>query len=358
MSNKVKEKKVKLTKEEKEKLKKAKKKENKEFKKLRKQNKNKKLNRKEKRLIKQEKAKRKLQKKEKKINKKKRNFDLNTWIGGLFVGIANIIPGVSGGTMLVIFNLFDKLAYSISDVFKKRTTTRKESILFILKVLISCAIGIIVFAKILGYTLKNFEAETIMCFMGMILFSIPFIVKEEFKGEKFNIIFFLIGVLIIGSIQYFKSISGVNSVDSTMNITHFLVMFGLGLIAGACMVFPGISGSMILLVIGKYELIRSYIDKLTKFDFESIVSLAVLGVGAIVGIVLSAKGTNFLLKKYRGKIVSLILGFIIASAVILPFNLETEIKFTTMKTCVLLIWFTIGGMIIYYINRLRSKKND
>ena len=350
--------KVKLTKEEKEKLKEKKKREKKEFKKLRKQNKNKKLNRKEKRLIEQEKERRKLAKKEEKKNKKKKSFDLSTWIGGLFVGIANIIPGVSGGTMLVIFNLFDKLTYSISDVFKKGTTTRKQSIIFILKVLISSAIGIILFAKILGYTLKNYEAETIMCFMGLILFSVPMIFKEELKGEKFNIIFFLIGILIIGAIQYFKLNAGGNSVDSTLNITHFLVMFGLGLIAGATMVFPGISGSMILLVIGKYELIRSYVDKLTKFDFESIVSLAVLGVGAIVGIIISAKGTNFLLRKYRGKVVSLILGFIIASALILPFNMETEVKFTTMKTCVLLIWFTIGGMIIYYLNRLRTKKND
>ena len=123
--------KVKLTKEEKEKLKEKKKREKKEFKKLRKQNKNKKLNRKEKRIIEQEKERRKLAKKEKKKNKKKKSFDLSTWIGGLFVGIANIIPGVSGGTMLVIFNLFDKLTYSISDVFKKGTTTRKQSIIFI-----------------------------------------------------------------------------------------------------------------------------------------------------------------------------------------------------------------------------------
>lgn len=350
--------KVKLTKEEKELIKKERKQSNKEFKKLRKENKNKKLNRKEKRIIKQEKQKRKLAKKEKKENKKKLNLDFNAIIGGLFVGIANIIPGVSGGTMLVIFGLFDKLTYAVSDVFKKSTTTRKQSIIFILKVMISCLIGIVVFAKILGFTLANYEGETILCFMGLILFSVPYIYKDELKGEKFNILFFLIGFGFIIGLQYLKSQGYIaNSTDSSINIVNSLILFGLGLIAGMTMVFPGVSGSMVMLVLGKYELIRSFIDKLTSFDTNSIISLCILGVGAVIGIVLSAKVTSSLLKNHRGKTVSLILGFIIASALILPFNLETDIKFTTIKTCSLLVWFTIGGMIVYYINQLK-KKND
>ena len=351
--------KVKLTKEEKKKLKAKKKREKKEFKRLRKENKNKKLNRKEKRLLKQEKERIKLEKKEKRKVKKQSKFDIHSIIGGLFVGIANIIPGVSGGTMLVIFGLFDKLTYSVSDVFKKGTTTRKKSILFILKILISCLIGIVLFAKILGFTLTNYEGETILCFMGLILFSVPYVYKDELKGKKFNKLFFLIGFAFIIGLQYLKSQGFVsNSTESTLNFVHILIMFALGIIGGITMVFPGVSGSMVMLVLGKYELIRGYIDKLTSFDTTSIISLCALGVGALLGIVASAKLTSLLLQNHRSKTVSLILGFIVASALILPFNIETEIKFTTMKTCSLLIWFTLGGMIVYYINRLKSKKND
>ena len=288
--------------------------------------------------------------------KKKFNIDFNSIFGGMFVGIANIVPGVSGGTMLVIFNLFDKLTYAVSDIFKKKTDTRKQSIIFLFKVLLSAAIGIVLFAKLLGITLKYAEGETIFCFMGLILFSIPLIIKSELKGEKFNIIGFILGFLFIVGLQYLNSLNVNNSLDSSMNAGHFLTMSGLGIIGGATMIFPGVSGSMVLLVLGKYELVRSYIDKLTSFDLESFVSLCFFGIGVILGIVLSSKLTTFLLKKYKGKTISVILGFITASAFVLPFNLENPIEFTTMKICSLLIWFILGGVIIFYINRLQQKK--
>ena len=293
-----------------------------------------------------------------KKERKKINIDFNSIFGGMFVGIANIIPGISGGTMIVIFNLFDKLTYAVSDIFKRHTDTRKQSILLLVKVLLGAAIGIILFAKILGFTLKYYEAETIMCFMGLIMFSVPIIIKEELKGEKFNILFFIIGFAIIIGLEYLQKNTFNNNTNSTMNLIHFLTMIVLGIIGGATMIFPGISGSMVMLVLGKYELVRSYIDKLTSFDMEAIISLCFFGIGVIIGIVGSSKITSYLLKNHKGKTMSLIIGFIIASALILPFNLENHIKFTTMKICSLIIWFIIGGMIIYYINRLKTKENN
>ena len=319
--------------------------------------KKKKLSKKEKKKLKLQKIKEKEEKRlKKKKDKKKINIDFKSIVGGMFVGIANIIPGVSGGTMLVIFNLFDKLTYAVSDVFKRNTTTRKDSIKFLVKVLFGCAFGIIVFAKILGYTLENFEAETIFCFMGLILFSVPFIVKDELKNERFNIVGFIFGVLIILGLQYLQKNTLSNNVDTQMNVMHFIIMILLGIIGGATMIFPGISGSMVLLVLGKYELIRSYIDNLTSFDKEAIISLCFLGIGVIIGIVGSSKITNYLLRKHKGTTISVILGFIISSALILPFNIETHIKYTTIKTCSLLLWFVIGGLVIYYITRLQNNK--
>lgn len=298
-----------------------------------------------------------MKKKEKK-NKVKKKIDFNSIFGGMFVGIANIIPGVSGGTMLVIFNLFDRLMYAISDIFKKRTDTRKESIMLLLKVLISAGIGIILFAKLLGLSLKYIEAETIFWFMGLILFSVPIVIKQEMKGEKFNIPLFIIGFAFIISLQYLKMKNPSNDANITMNIVHFISLVIYGLISGATMIFPGVSGSMVLLVLGKYEMIRNYIDKLTSFDIESIISLCFFAIGVILGIILSAKLTSFLLKKYKGQTVSLILGFIIASALILPFNIETTFELSTMKICAILISFIFGGIIMYYINILQKKKEN
>ena len=306
---------------------------------------------------------REIKKEEKKIRKeekknKTKKFDLKPFFSGIAVGIANIIPGVSGGTMLVIFDQFEKLTNAVSDVFKRKTDTRKQSILYIFKILLGTGIGLVAFAKILGYTLEHFEAETIFWFMGLILFSIPLIVKKEMKGQNFSFIFFLIGILFICGLQYLhsKGITVSNSSDS--GIMNYVILVLLGLIGGASMIFPGISGSMVLLVLGKYEMVRGYIDKVTSLDISIYIKLAFLGIGVILGIVLSSKLLSNLLKKHKGSTVSLILGFIIASALILPMNLENEIVFTTEKICALIVCFVLGGIVIYYINQLEKNNSN
>ena len=299
----------------------------------------------------------KILKKEQRKNKESK-YSLKPLFGGIAVGIANIIPGVSGGTMLVIFDLFEKLTNSINDIFKKNTDTRKQSIIFVLKVLIGIAIGLVGFAKILGYTLNHMEAETIFFFVGLILFSVPIIIRNEMKNQKFNIIFFLIGILLIVILEYLniKGITG--KAGSVIGIIHYITLIGLGIIGGASMILPGISGSMVMLVLGKYEMVRGYIDKITSLDINIYIKLAVFAIGVLLGIVLSAKILSSLLKKHKGNTISLILGFVIASALILPLNLETPIKFTTEKTCGLLVSFILGGIIIFYLDKLEKKNSD
>ena len=297
----------------------------------------------------------------KSVKEKKNIFkklDLKPFFGGIAVGIANIIPGVSGGTMLVIFSLFEKLTNAISDLFKKETTTRKESFIFLLKIFIGAAIGIVAFAKVLGFTLSHIEAETIFWFMGLILFSVPIIIRNELKGEKFNIIFFLIGALIIGVLEYFNLHGGLANTGDDGSVISYLILAGLGAIGGISMIFPGISGSMVMLVLGKYEMIRSYIDKLTSLDINIYIKLAVFGIGAILGVIISSKVLSKVINKYRGKTVSLILGFIIASALILPLNLETKLVLSTEKICGLIVSFVLGGVLIYFLDKLEKKNSD
>ena len=304
-------------------------------------------------LKKEEKNKKKLEKR----NKEKR-FELRSFFGGIAVGIANIIPGVSGGTMMVIFGLFDKLAYSISDIFKRKTDTRKQSIIFVLKVLIGVAVGLVGFAKILGYTLDHMEAETIFWFMGLIIFSIPLIYNKEMKGEKFNIFYFLVGVAIIGILEYFNLHGGISKVTDDSGFMNMLILFGLGIVGGATMIFPGISGSMVMLVLGRYDLIRGYVADITKFDFNIYIKLGILAIGVLIGIVVSSKILTRLLKNHKGNTMSLILGFIIASAIILPMNLEGTLNLTTEKVCGLMVAFVLGGIVIYYLNKLEKNNSE
>ncbi len=192
--------------------------------------KKKKLSKRKKKKLRERKKIEKLLKNENKEIKEKK-FSLKPFFGGIGVGIANIIPGVSGGTMMVIFNLFDKLTYSISDIFKRKATNRKKSILFLLEVLIGTGIGIIAFAKILGFTLDKIEAETIFWFMGLILFSVPIVYKNEMdENDRINILYFLIGFIIIGVLEYFNLHTKINSSDYTFNIMHIISLLALGFI--------------------------------------------------------------------------------------------------------------------------------
>ena len=316
---------------------------------------------KKKHLSKTKKEKLRLKEKEENIKAKEerkefyKKMDIKPFFGGIAMGIANIIPGVSGGTMLVIFDLFERLANSISDLFKKGSTTKKQSFIFLLKIALGAIIGIVAFAKVLGFTLTHIEAETIFWFMGLILFSVPIIIRNELKGEKFNIAFFLIGIAIIAVLEYFNLHGGLSSTGDGNSILDFLILAGLGAIGGISMIFPGISGSMVMLVLGKYEMIRGYIDKVTSLDINIYIKLAVLGIGAVIGVIISSKILSKVLEKFRGKTISLILGFIIASALILPLNLENKIDLTTEKICGLIVSFVLGGVLIYFLDKLENK---
>ena len=126
-------------------------------------------------------------------------------LSGIAVGVANIIPGVSGGTIIVILGLFDEMMSAISNVFKIKISWKErwESLKFLLTIAIGLVIGLVGFAKILEFLFVHAEIQTIMWFVGLILFSIPVLKKEEMNNEKMNWIYLIIGTLIIGLLAYF-----------------------------------------------------------------------------------------------------------------------------------------------------------
>ena len=113
---------------------------------------------------------------------------MKNFISGVLVGVANIIPGVSGGTIIVILGMFDKLMQSISDVFKLNISKKKriEAIKFLFTFIIGCGCGLVVFAKVLEFLFAHFEMQTLYWFIGLILLSLPMLKKEELKNESIN----------------------------------------------------------------------------------------------------------------------------------------------------------------------------
>lgn len=271
-------------------------------------------------------------------------------IAGILVGMANIIPGVSGGTMMVIFGVFHPLMKSISGI-----TTKGEPkwphIKYILTLVIGVVIGLLVFSKVMEYCLLNIYTQTMYCFFGMILFSIPIFKMKEMKEEKFNPIPFIIGIVIIALMFILAPAETDYVITDFPDVEFFYIitMIIVGFIAGFAMFLPGVSGSMFLLIIGKYYLFNSLMANVTTFEFNITIPLLFMILGLLVGVIISSKVTRWALNRSRGFTLNLIMGLVVASCIaIIPFTASYD--FVTILTSILAV--IIGGMTIILLERV------
>lgn len=285
---------------------------------------------------------------------------MKNFISGVLVGVANIIPGVSGGTIIVILGMFDKLMQSISDVFKLKISKKKriEAIKFLFTFIIGCGCGLVVFAKVLEFLFAHFEMQTLYWFIGLILLSLPMLKKEELKNDSINLLFFLFGLLIIFVIAWLspEKTESVVPLQTLLNqkftLGFIISLIIVGFIAGATMIFPGVSGSMVLLVIGWYHMFKGYVANVTTFKLKILIPLALIAIGVLLGIVVSAKLTNYLLKHHKRNTMSLIFGLIVMSAiVIIPVG-----NYTLSNTISSIIMFIFGAGIIIMFDYLKNKR--
>ena len=274
-------------------------------------------------------------------------------IGGIAIGIANVIPGVSGGTMMVILGIFNRMMEAISGIFKRVNPNRKEDIIFIFQVLVGAAIGIVGFAKILEILFEYYPTQTIYWFIGLIAFSIPLFVKGEMKGEKLAIVPFVCGLAIIFGLEFLNPGEGntvVNPDFPPLSSGLFIKMVIIGTISGATMIMPGVSGSMVLLILGEYYLFKSYLAHVTSFSLDVIMPLGFMAIGIAFGIVVSAKLCQYFTRTHKAGFLSLILGLIIASSLVLiPFDVSYD--FNLILTSLLAALF--GGIIVFGLSKIQ-----
>lgn len=230
---------------------------------------------------------------------------------GIVIGIANVLPGVSGGTLAVVLNVYDKLTESIGNFFLAPFEKKKEYIKFLLQIGIGAAIGIVVFAGIISKMYEGYPRITTLIFLILIIPSIPLILKGEKFFKKNNLIFFGLGVIFtIGFIfltKYFvgDEIALIN--PESISSSYAIKLFVCGVIAAGAMVIPGISGSLLLILMGEYYNIMGYIK-----GFK-LIPLFFFGLGVAIGLVAVSKLINILLNKYRSYTLNFIVGIIVVS---------------------------------------------
>ena len=272
---------------------------------------------------------------------------------GFFMGIANVIPGVSGGTIAIILGIYEDFISSISNLFKNF----KKNFLFLLPIGIGMGLSIVTTSKIVGYSYDHFPLPTLLFFVGLVFGGIPMLLKNV-KGNKDSkkvsnyVIAFLTFSLVIFMASY-KFIFGINGQVSlaSLDITGYLLLFVVGIVAAATMVIPGISGSLVLMIIGYYYPIINTINGVLKGNvLHNLVVLGVFAIGIVIGILSIAKLLEFLFKKYKTKTYYGVIGFVIASIIAIPLSACIELNdlpVTIIQSVIGLILLAVGTIISY-----------
>ena len=268
---------------------------------------------------------------------------LSYFIKGMAIGIANAIPGVSGGTIAFVLGIYEKLTSSISslpmDLIKLKWKNVAENLKVLIPVFLGAIISIFLFLKIINFSFENYPIPTKIFFVGLVLGSFPFITKTVEKYDLKVFIAFFLGAFIMAIFVYFdinepeinKTIE--ESASSDFSVIYGIKLFFCGIAAAVAMVIPGISGSLLLLILGEYENVSYFVSNMTS-NFNYIYPLIFLGIGIVIGIFAISKLITILIQKYRAMVFSFVLGILIISFLSLWPNI-TSLNIPTLAATVL-----------------------
>lgn len=272
---------------------------------------------------------------------------------GIVIGIANIIPGVSGGTMMVAMGIYDKLIHCLTHLFKEL----KKSVLTLLPILIGMGLGIVGLARVIEWMFGKIPIQTNLLFIGLILGGLP-MVWNRVKGATiriWHIIGFFAFFALVVVLAIFDGTQGA-AADLTPGVVTFIKLIGIGIIAAATMVIPGVSGSMMLMLLGYYQpviaTINGLVDGLAAGESAAIMAgigvLLPFGIGVVVGIFLVAKVIEILIAKFPYMVFWCIIGLICASPVaIIILNDFSDLNIVNILTGILAL--AVGIVIAYFL---------
>ena len=287
---------------------------------------------------------------------------------GAAMGVAASIPGISGGTVAVILKVYQRIVDAIGSIFKKFG----KSFLTLLPIALGVIFALVPCFFLFDWAFDYFAFGIVSVFAGLIVGSFPGVV-DEIKDEKVTPIKIVVCVLAL----LFALGLGVGSVfvgDSLAIASHYaapewwfyLILVLVGIVAAIGLVVPGISGSMLLLVLGFYKPSLNAITDMLKGQ-NALINLSVvgaLGVGIIIGMFTIAKFMSFLLRRFHAITFYAIIGFIVGSTISLFYNYEIVGYYSHWGVDTLPIWAEVlisvvlfGGAIVgaYQIVRLGRK---
>lgn len=245
---------------------------------------------------------------------------LKNIVKGMLIGIANIIPGVSGGTMAVSMGIYDRLIHCISHPFKDL----KNNILFLIPIALGMGIAIIASAFGIAYLFETFPLQTNLLFIGLIMGSLPAI-YEKVKASTMRVGHILSAVFFFAVVVGMAMLNGAEGGYAKIgpDIMDMVVLFLIGVLASATMVIPGVSGSMMLLLLGYYnpilDTIKAFFMAVLGLDFSALFGtmliLVPFGIGVLVGMVVIARIIEVVFERFPSYAYWSIIGLLFGSPI-------------------------------------------
>ena len=281
---------------------------------------------------------------------------VNQLLRGVVIGVANIIPGVSGGTMMVSMGVYDTLIHCITHLFKEF----KKSIQTLLPYAVGMLVGIVALASAINWGLENQPLPTNALFIGLILGGLrPLLSKVNVK--KINapaVIAFLLLFALIVWMGFQRKDSIQNAETIQMDAGQMLIMVAIGMIASATMIIPGVSGSLVLMLLGYYKPVVNALSTLKDAAVHA--DLSLLGqplmmllpflIGVVLGIFGVAKAIEWLTAHFPTPTYCGVLGLVVAS----PISLLIQQDFSAVSAVTALISvaaFAVGFAVAMILDR-------
>ena len=247
-------------------------------------------------------------------------------VKGIFIGAGAIVPGVSSGVLCVIFGIYEKLLDAVLNFFKDI----KQNIKFLFPIALGVGIGVLLFSNMLNYLLYEFPIQTKSILIGLIIGTIPSLIREVNEKEAFkpqNVMYLLIA-LAIGIITVVLE----NRMHIITNVDNMSIMYLVmcGAIMSVGIVVPGVSSTIILMLLGVYSV---YLQSVANLYLPVLIPL---GIGLILGSIIVMKLTKKLLETYYSQTFYSIIGFTIGSIFVLLPQGMTMIEQVLCVLCIIL----------------------
>lgn len=266
-------------------------------------------------------------------------------IRGFFMGITEMLPGISSGTLMLLLGIYDQTLVAINELFTKRY---RKSLMFLIPLFIGMGIAIVTMSSLINYMLNTHPIITHFFFLGLVIGVIPMMFKlgnykVEFKTVHYSIIV-VVTVLLFLMDYFILEKSHVTSVE--MSTTMLIWLFICGFLGASALILPGLSGSVILLMLGAYPILMYSISEFLSFNFTVTPVLVAVGLGIIAGVLLTSRVLHYLLRVYPYLMYALIIGLLAGSV----FPIFNGLPSRPTEWVISLLAFVLGLFISYYMS--------